>query len=507
VAVLLATVTALAVVGGCAAQAVPRADGPSTASASPGQLLPSPAPSASGAAPVPSPPGAIKNVVLLLADDLDTRGFRQIPRLRALQDQGLTLRNMVVTDSLCCPSRTSILRSQYVHNHQVISNLQVSGGGWYTFDQKGEEKDCLPTWLHAAGIRTGFVGKYLNGYGEDGDPTAIPPGWDDWFVPTTKSGMYRGYGYTVNDNGALKTYGVGRKDFLNDVITTQAVRFIRTAEGPFYLQVNSTAPHDPAPVSPRHRGSHSGARAPRNLVFNDKGINPPRWRSHKKPINSERMARYDRYWQQRLESTETFADTVQEVIAALRAKGVLDETLIVVTSDNGFHVASRRLPPGKRTPYREDIVVPAVAIGPGISPGSRSNAMTSTIDLGPTFASVLGATAPDWTDGRSLEPLLADPRTTQWRTGVLSESLGESTFADPDYQTIKPPKFHALRTKQWLYVEYVTGARELYDRRTDPYESRNVVDSVDPAIVTSLSEHLAALITCSGPTCRSADTW
>ena len=125
VAALLAIVTALAVVGGCAAQAAPGADEPPTASGS-AQALPSATPTTSPAAAVPSPPGAVKNVVLLLADDLDTRGFRQIPRLRQLQDEGLTLRNMVVTDSLCCPSRTSILRSQYVHNHQVISNLQVS---------------------------------------------------------------------------------------------------------------------------------------------------------------------------------------------------------------------------------------------------------------------------------------------------------------------------------------------------------------------------------------------
>ena len=508
---LIAVLAATSIVMGCAAQAAPRADDvPGTAaSAQPTPVGDTGASAAPSPAPVTAnPPGAIKNVVLLLADDLDATTFDQVRRLRQLHRQGLTLRNMVVTDSLCCPSRTSILRSQYVHNHGVVSNLQVSGGGWYTFDQKGEEKDCLPTWLHAAGITTGFVGKYLNGYGEDGDPTAIPPGWDRWFVPTTKSGMYRGYGYTVNDNGNLVTYGVNRKDFLNDVMTKKAVNFIAQTDGPFYLQVNSTAPHDPVPVADRHLGSHANAKVPRTAAFNNRGENPPRWRSHKRVINNQRMARYDRYWRQRIQSSESFADSVQAVTQALRKKGVLDSTLIIVTSDNGFHVASRRLPPGKRTPYREDTIVPAVVIGPGITPGTRSNAMTSTIDLGPTIAEVLGAQAPEFADGRSLTPVLANPASpSPWRTGVLSESLGESTFADPDYQTIKPPKFHALRTREWLYVEYETGTRELYNRRSDPAELRNVVDSTDPAIVASLSEHLAALVACTGPTCRTADTW
>ena len=228
----------------------------------------------------------MKNIVFVLADDLDTATFEQVYRLKALHAQGLTLENMVVTDSLCCPSRTSILRSQYVHNHGVVSNLLASGGGWATFAEKGEEKDCLPVWLHAAGIRTGFIGKYLNGYGEDGDPTAIPPGWDSWFSPTTKSGMYRGYGYTANDNGRLVTYAAGKNDFLNDVITDKAVDFIRTAQSPFYLQVNSTAPHDPAPVARRHASSHATAHIPRARTFNAHGKNEPRWRSHRHRVNA-----------------------------------------------------------------------------------------------------------------------------------------------------------------------------------------------------------------------------
>lgn len=486
-----------------AANATPDPVSPSA----PAPVLASPSPSPAVPAGPTGPTGPIKNIVLILADDLDTVTFEQIGRLRALHAQGLTLKNMVVTDSLCCPSRSSILRSQYVHNHGVVSNLLASGGGWATFAKNGDEADCLPTWLHAAGIQTAFIGKYLNGYGEDGDPTAIPPGWDRWFVPTTKSGMYRGYGYTVNDNGKLVTYATGKRDFLPDVVIDQSVNFLRTAQSPFYLQINSTSPHDPAPVADRHLGSHPRAAMPRTLAFNTKGAHPAKWRSHRRPATARKIARWDAYWRQRVQSTESIADTVTAVTDELRRTGQLDSTLIVVTSDNGFHAGARRLGPGKRTPYLEDTTVPMILIGPGITGGTKSRAMTSMIDLGPTFAELLGAQIPDWVDGRSLTPLFAGGMPSTWRTAVGSESLGESTFADPDYQTVKPPKYHSLRTLKWLYVEYENGSRELFDRVSDPAELNNVVTTTAPEIVTALSDHLHALATCAGDTCRTADTW
>ncbi len=492
---LIAAVSGSRLLSSSDAQAAPLAEDP----------LPVPAPTT---APVSSgPPTAIKNIVFILADDLDTKTFEQVARLKDLHADGMTLTNMVATESLCCPSRTSILRSQYVHNHGVLSNLVYSQGGWATFAEKGEEEDCLPVWLQAAGVNTAFLGKYLNGYGEDGDPTAIPAGWDRWFVPTTKSGMYRGYGYTVNDDGKLKSYANRKSDFLNDVLTDEAVDFISTAKSPFYLQVNSTAPHHPAPVAARHAGSHKNTKIPRTRSFNVEGQNAVPWLARKPHISASRVAKYDAYWRERVQSTESIADTVVSVRRALREAGTLNSTLIVVSSDNGFHALSHRLTPGKRTPYREDTVVPTILIGPGISPGSTTSAMTSTIDLGPTFAELLGATVPDWTDGSSLVPLLAGTPGTPWRTGVLTESLGDTAFNDPDFQAFKTPNYYALRTQTWLYVEYKNGVRELFNLRKDRAEINNVVDSTPAAVVADLSAHLKALAACTGDSCRTADTW
>lgn len=449
----------------------------------------------------------IDNVVFILADDLDWALFRQVPRLSALQSAGTTFLNTTATDSLCCPSRSSILRSQYVHNHLVVSNREASGGGWPTFYTRGEENDCLSTWLHGAGVTTGFFGKYLNEFGKGKTgPTWVPPGWDRWFVPVTDAAMYRGYDYTINSNGALVSYGHKPKDFLTDVLTEKAVQFIGNAQQPFYVQINPTNPHSPYPVAKRHAKADAGTHLPRMENFNQTGINEPAWRQGLPELSAKRLKNMDRNWQRRVRSAESVADVYDAVRAELQRTGKLEHTLIVVGSDNGYHAANRRLPGGKRTPYLEDTVVPYVFIGPGVPTGHTVDAMTSTIDLGPTFAGLLGAQTPTWTDGRSLVPFLSGQPVTQWRTGILSESLSDPQPGDPDYETLKPPQFESLRTQRWLYVEYADGTRELFDRATDPSELDNVIDTADQATVTALAAQLQALKTCAGESCRTADS-
>jgi len=108
------------------------------------------------------PTSQIKNVVLVLADDMDWKLWREVPRLAALQSEGTTFTNYVVSESLCCPSRSTIFRGQYVHNHHVVSNTIETDGGWPTFRNFGYPSDCLPVWLQNAGVQTGLIGKYLN---------------------------------------------------------------------------------------------------------------------------------------------------------------------------------------------------------------------------------------------------------------------------------------------------------------------------------------------------------
>ena len=450
----------------------------------------------------------IKNVAFILADDLDWNLFNQVPRLAALPDQGMTFMNQTVTDSLCCPSRVSIMRAQYIHNHKVISNIEKTGGGWPTFRDRKEEQDCLPVWLDNAGVTTALFGKYLNDFpSQPSEATYIPPGWDQWGVPISRGDSYTGYNYTMNDNGTLVRYGNKPTDFLNDVITHKATDFIETAESPFFLELSTYSPHKPAPVATRNALKQGATVAPRNPAYNTYGVDEPKWMKDKPPLNATQLANADKQWRKRARSAESVADSVDAIMAKLKETGHDKDTLVVITTDNGYHMAERRMFKGKRTPYASDTVVPMIVIGPGVPAGVTVNEMSSTIDLGPTFTEILGTTAPNWVDGRSLVGFFSQGETPErWRNAVLSESLGISTPDDPDFQKNAPPQFFALRSEKWLYVEYVDGSRTLYDRENDPYEMVNLVKSADPLLLRSLSAQLTQLSTCSGDTCRTSDS-
>lgn len=462
--------------------------------------------------PVTYASSRIRNVVLVLADDLDWKLWNEVPRLKALQERGTMFVNYVVSDSLCCPSRTTILRGQYVHNHQVLANEATNSGGWPTFRDKGYPSDCLPTWLQDARVHTGLIGKYLNEYPQTmAEATSTPAGWDRFVVPTTPAGAYRGYGYTLSDNGVLTQYGDAPSDFLNDVLNDHAAEFIDTAPTPFFLELASFTPHLPSPVAERHKGTHKGAKVPRDAAFNAPVINPPSWLEGVPPLTKAAIKELDRTWAKRAESAESFADSVETVLDTLAATGHDSDTLVIVTSDNGFHMGSYRTKRGKRTAFDADTVVPFVAIGPGVAPGRRVEAMASETDLGPSIAALLGASAPDWVDGRSIVGQL-DPSTLAFgsqpetRTASLSESLGLSSPGDPDFELLAPPTFTAMHTRDWLYVESLTGERELYNRRTDPLELVNVIDTAPPDTVLALQRQFEALRTCAGPACRAADS-
>ena len=447
----------------------------------------------------------ITNVVLVLADDMDWKLWRDVPRLAALQSEGTTFSNYVVSESLCCPSRSTIFRGQYVHNHHVVSNAVETGGGWPTFRNLGYPHDCLPVWLQSAGVHTGLIGKYLNQFPQTAaEETYVAPGWDTFVVPASRATPYSGYDYKLDVNGVDVMHGSAPNDYIGDVLNGYTAAFLAAPRSPFFLEVATFAPHLPAPVAPRHAGSHAGAQAPRDPAFNALVTNPPSWLAPVRQLDSTQVADVDRLWQQRLESAESVADTVDEVTQSLRASGHLNDTLIIVTSDNGFHAGSYGLTRGKRTAFDTDTVVPMVMIGPGISAGRTEDRMVSETDLGPTIADLLHATKPSWVDGRSLVPLLADPHVS-WRTGVLTENIGISQPGDPDYQLLAPHGFEALVTQEWLYIESGTSDVELYNRLRDPYELVNVAGSTSPAIVGRLRSQLNALKTCAGETCRSAD--
>src|SRR5262249_1181209 len=169
------------------------------------------------------------------------------------------------------------------------------------------------------------------------------------------------------------------------------------------------------------------------------------------------------------------------------------------------HTGEYRLMPGKLTAFDTDIHVPLVIAGPGIPAHSATNAIAENVDLAKTFARLGHTTMPG--DGHSLIALLHGRAPAGWRDAALVEPAGavtgepkpHLTTPNPDKQTQitgNPPSYEAIRTRDFLYVEYQNGQRELYDLRTDRYELHNIINTVSQTTQTLLHDKLTALQNC-----------
>ena len=472
-----------------------------------------------------SPP----NIVLVLTDDQDetlgSLGF--MPNVRAtVADAGMNFTHFYVPLSLCCPSRTTVLRGQYAHNHGVVSNLPPTGGFQQAFSS-GIENATLATALRQRGYRTALIGKYLNGYPLANNPTYIPPGWDEWFSPTT-NGAYGGYDYTVNDDGVLRTYGHTQADYLTDVLAAEAVSYItRTVAAqpgtPFFLELAFYAPHTPANPAQRHIHLFPGLQAPRPPSFDEADVSDkPSWIQALPRLTPVEIASIDTLFRRQMQSLQAVDEAVARLVEALAQSGQLDNTYIIFTSDNGFHMGEHRLLPGKGMVYQEDSAVPFVVRGPGVAAGVNQPALASMVDLAPTLADIAGATLTVPADGRSLVPLFrgASPP-SDWRRSLLLENYpipsGDTTLTSSTYEPVDRseaqmrsaatvlPVYTAILAADYKYVENRGAIAELYDLVNDPYELRNLISEATPAFIRQASDLLASYKSCAGSRCRTVD--
>jgi N-acetylglucosamine-6-sulfatase len=450
------------------------------------------------------------NVLVLMTDDQTLESLRVMTNVRELlAERGTTFTRSFVSFSLCCPSRATLFTGQYAHNHGVLGNRPPLGG--YT---KLDKSEWLPVWLQRAGYRTIHLGKFLNGYGRDSPPTEVPPGWSEWYGSVDPS-TYRFYGYTLNENGVLATYGADRNPafYSSDYYSSRAVELIERVapdEQPFFLSVAYLAPHaggprdpddpprvnTPAPA-PRHRDLFEGTPLPPTPAFNEADVSDkPSFVRLRPAIAPARASAIEENYQQRLESLLAVDEGIARILSALEAAGELDDTLVVFTSDNGFFHGEHRVPNGKVLVYEPSIRVPLILRGPGVPSGALRHQLVTNADLAPTILAATGARATKPRDGRPLQPLLRHPW-REWGRDLLIEGGG----------TPNSGEFDAIRTYRYVYVEYSTGERELYDLERDPdqLESRHA----DPAyaeIQALLARRLAALETCVGRDCRRHPT-
>jgi N-acetylglucosamine-6-sulfatase len=477
----------------------------------------------------PTPGGVRPNLVFLITDDLDADSVRYMPQLqRLLVEPGVSLSNYYVSLPWCCPSRATILRGQYAHNTGVWT-VTSRGGGFAKFHEAGLERSTIATWLRRAGYRTGLFGKYLNGY--ENDPpegperrTYVPPGWDTWAVPAAGA-PYSEFDYTLNVDGRLKPYGDAAGDYLTDVIAKRAGKFVKDRDKrPFFAYISTFGPHRPATPAPRHDGLFDGMRAPRTPSFDAPDASmagKPAALRGLPPVGKAEARRWDRLYRNRLRSLLAVDEMIGRLVRALAKNGRLSSTYFIFTSDNGFHIGQHRMAPGKNTPYEEDVRVPFVVRGPGVPAGRSVDALAGNVDVAPTLADLAGVAVPRFVDGRSLAPLLRPPvpaaaasarvaraapvRTAPARTAYLIEQGRiPGTRNNPKHRKdtyLRP--FSALRTRRFLYVEYNTGERELYDMANDPFQINNI--AAGNPLVAQFSARLARLRSCVAESCRAIE--
>ncbi|HEX7899489.1 MAG TPA: sulfatase [Planctomycetota bacterium] len=438
----------------------------------------------------PQDPPARPNVVVIMADDFDVRlletalTMNLMPHLkRVFVDEGLRFSNCFATNAVCAPSRATFLTGQYSRHHGVRHN----GLGLAALDGS----NTLPVWLREAGVRTGHVGKYLNGYGYQVPPESVPPGWDDWQGLVDLS-TYRVYDYWINDNKTLVHYDERPENYQTDVLSRRAVDFIQeSAGGPFFLSLNPLPPHVEIDgteeiswkgafswtvrPAPRHAGSTDALALPRVPSFNELDVrDKPAWLRLKPLLDAPMLQGLTAQYRDRAASLRAVDDMIGAVVAALQKAGVYDRTALFFTADNGFHHGEHRLVE-KLYAFEESIRVPLLARLPGMSAPRVVREMVLNTDLAPTICALTGATPRRRVDGRSLVPLLTGSPAAWRRRGLV-----EHYMSSPTPGQLEVPTYSALRTADdapslpgRLYAEYRQGewgTKEHYDLNVDPFQ-------------------------------------
>jgi len=538
---MLATLALLAACGTPVPAQPTAAPAPTVAVIAPNNApAPTTAPTA-GAQPSNNPttqPTKQPNIVFILTDDLDYASIAYMPKLKSLiTDQGVTFQNYFVSMSLCCPSRTATLRGQYGHNTQILGNMQPSGG-FEKFYELGEEKSTIATWLQDAGYRTMLAGKYLNGYPTRNNLMYIPPGWNEWYV-AMRGNAYSEFNYTLDENGKQVAYGNKPEDYGTDVYVNKSVDFIQRSakEGkPFFVYLAPYAPHAPYTPAPRHDKLFPGAQVPRTPNYNEEDVSDkPNYIRNRPLLVNRQINAIDNDYRMRLQSLQAVDEGIEKIVNTLKANGQFDNTYIFFTSDNGYHMGNHRQLTGKIAPYDEELRVTMIVRGPGVPAGKTLDQLTGNIDLAPTWADLAGAKSADFVDGRSLVPLMRDNPPAQWRqefaiengiyqttqtraTATPAPNTSAELLEAPDQDTTQfslmtiaqqlqlgVPAFRGIRTQTYSYVEYITGEKEYYDLKADPYQLQNLAAKMDPKTLAQLSARVKEIAACKAAQCRTAE--
>ena len=430
-------------------------------------------PSIEADAGVPTDP----NVVIVMADDMRWDSLIKpfshdyMPTINdELVSKGIRFRYGMVPTSTCCPSRASTLTGLFAHSTKVWTTEAIHGG-WQHFVAEGNEHRTLATALDEQGYETGLFGKYLNGYGSEGDPYR-PEGWDAW------SSFWQGanyFDYALTDGSTITVHGSEPAEYSTDVLAAEAVEFIRGAPtgSPIFLYYAPFGPHNPYTPPPRYDGQAGALPAFRPASYDEPDVSDkPRWVRRLPSLTVHQRAHLDETYRDQFEVLHAVDDGVADILAELGSTGRLANTLVVFMSDNGLMLGEHRLSQ-KYNPYEAATRIPMVIRwdAAGLDVGLDSEHLALNLDVAATIQAATGS------DVGALEgeDLLAPPV----RDGFVLEA-----WRKPG---VDRPQYCGWRTKDALYVSYRNGDAEFYSYAADPNELRNAVD--DPAFAPTIKAY------------------
>lgn len=453
-------------------------------------------------------PARRPNVLFVVSDDLNTMlgcygdPLAKTPAIDALAARGIRFDRAYCSFPLCGPSRNSFLTGLYPNATGILANTQI-------FRQSIPSQVCMPQAFRQAGYFVARIGKLYHynvprSIGTDGhdDPAS-------WELELNPAGVDRLeeepkiFSLTPGQfGGTLSWYASPEPDARHtDGLVAADAEWVlercgRDRSRPFFLAVGFFRPHTPyvAPAEP-YFGWHPEDTMPVVTgIEEDEADLPPAALGSRHASERKLTDDLRRQCRQAYNASISFMDAqVGRVLAALDRLGLADDTIVVFTSDHGYHMGEHGLWQ-KRSLFEESARVPLVIAGPGVArAGSIAEAPVSQVDLFPTLAEACGIPAPDNLQGQSLLPILKDHahQGRGWALTQVTRSHNKERFFG-----------YSLRTPRWRYTEWDEGraGRELYDHESDPRELSNLAEeAAHAATIAELSATLRQAVAASYP--------
>nr|WP_067294261.1 sulfatase [Marinobacterium profundum] len=483
------------------------------------------------------------NILFIMSDDhganaISLYGSRlstvfKTPNLDRIGLDGAIFKNCYCTNSICTPSRASILTGQYPHVTGVRT-LQ---------DRLDESINTFPKILKKSGYNTAVIGKWhLHSRPQGFDHFDILPEQGEYFNPyfvnkNTDWVQVENYLSQQADWSKVGNYGdIGdqHEGYVTDIITDKCLKWLgeRDQAKPFLLMCHHKAPHDNFEYHPRDEHLLDGVDIPEpDSLWEDKGHRSEGSRnygsslSERNPIRNavqtmsqpdyptgpidltgldeagRTKAVYQKYLKDYLRTVKAVDDNVGRVLDLLESEGTLDNTLVIYTSDQGMFLGEHDYI-DKRWSFEESLQMPMMMRYPEKIPsGTVVDLVVSNVDFAPTILDFLGIPQPESMQGLSFKPIAQGVEMNEWSDEVYFRYWMHLAHHDT-------PAHYGVRTAEYKLTFFyglpldAKGAMkkktpstwELYDLRRDPFEVNNVYSNPEyKDIVASLKERLRLL--------------